>query len=73
MPSMMHSAKVVEDISALGLKGVELCLYGGCGVDALLEDQTCPRDDLDLIIRADDVEVFRFLPCREAALISDEF
>ncbi len=69
----MHAANVVEAINAFELTGVELCLYGGRGVNALLEEQTCPPDNLDIIVQADDVQAFRFLSCRDAALISDEY
>lgn len=56
MPSMMHAADVVEVIDALELAGVDVWVYGGWGIDALLEEQTRPHDDLDVIIRAEDIE-----------------
>ncbi len=56
MPGMMHAADVVEVIDALELAGVDVWVYGGWGIDALLGEQTRPHDDLDVIIRANDVE-----------------
>jgi len=56
MPSMMHAADVVEVIDALELAGVDVWVCGGWGIDALLEEQTRPHDDLDVIIRTDDIE-----------------
>jgi len=41
---MMHAA------------GVDVWVYGGWGIDALLGEQTRAHDDLDVIIRADDIE-----------------
>lgn len=56
MPSMMDGADVVEVIDALELAGVDVWVYGGWGIDALLREQTRPHDDLDVIIRADNIE-----------------
>ena len=46
----------MEVIDALELAGVDVWVYGGWGVAALLEEQTRTHDDLDVIIRADDIE-----------------
>lgn len=56
MPGMMHAADVVEIIDALESADVNVWVYGGWGIDALLGEQTRPHDDLDVIIRADDIE-----------------
>ncbi|MFC2035078.1 nucleotidyltransferase domain-containing protein [Chloroflexota bacterium] len=56
MPSMMQAVDVVEVIDALELVGIDVWVYGGWGIDALLKEQTRPHDDLDVIIRADDIE-----------------
>ena len=53
---MMHAADVGEVIDALELAGVDVWVSGGWGIDVLLGEQTRPHDDLDVIIRADDVE-----------------
>jgi lincosamide nucleotidyltransferase A/C/D/E len=53
---MMHAADVVKVIDAFELAGVNVWVYGGWGIDALLEEQTPLHDDLDVIIRADDIE-----------------
>ncbi len=52
----MHAADVVEVIDALESAGVDVWLDGGWGIDALLGEQTRRHDDLDVLIRADDVE-----------------
>lgn len=39
--------------------GIEAWLDGGWGVDALLGEQTRPHDDLDVILRVDDVPAMR--------------
>ena len=53
---MMHAADVVEVIDALELAGIDVWVHGGWGIDALLGEQTRPHDDLDVIIRVDDIE-----------------
>jgi lincosamide nucleotidyltransferase A/C/D/E len=53
---MMHAADVVEVVDALELAGIDVWVYGGWGVDALLEEQTRTHDDLDVIIGADSIE-----------------
>ncbi|MDA0988189.1 MAG: amino acid transporter [Chloroflexi bacterium] len=47
---------MVEVIDALESTGVDVWVQGGWGIDALLGEQTRPHDDLDVIIRADDIE-----------------
>ena len=53
---MMSAADVVEVLDALESAGVDVWVQGGWGVDALLQEQTRPHDDLDLIHLMDDVE-----------------
>jgi len=53
---MMSAVDVVEVIDALEAAGAEVWVYGGWGIDALLGQQTRPHDDLDIIIRSDDIE-----------------
>jgi len=53
---MLQATDVIKVIDALELAGVDVWVYGGWGIDALLEKQTRHHDDLDVIIRADDVE-----------------
>ncbi len=52
---MMRAADVVEVVDALELAGVDVWVYGGWGIDALLGKETRPHDDLDVIIQADDI------------------
>ena len=53
---MMHAPDVIEVINVLGSASVDVWVHGGWGVDALLGEQTRAHDDLDVIIRADDVK-----------------
>ena len=53
---MMHAPDVIEVINALGSASVDVLVHGGWGIDALLGEQTRAHDDLDVIIRADDVK-----------------
>ncbi len=57
MPRIMIPAvDVVEIIDALESADVDVWVYGGWGIDALLGEETRLHDDLDVIIRADDIE-----------------
>ena len=70
---MMDGADVVEVIDALELAGVDVWVYGGWGIDALLREQTRPHDDLDVIIRADDIEaVIQVTRGLDFSLMTDE-
>jgi len=53
---MMHAPDVIEVINPLGSASVDVWVHGGWGIDALLGEQTRAHDDLDVIIRADDVK-----------------
>ena len=53
--SDMEAQWAVAVVARLTESGVSLWLDGGWGVDALLGSQTRPHDDLDLIVRLDDV------------------
>jgi lincosamide nucleotidyltransferase A/C/D/E len=55
----MAADEVVAIVSALDAVGVDVWLDGGWGVDALLEAQTRPHDDLDLVCALDDVPELR--------------
>ena len=52
----MEATDVFEVINALESASVDVWVHGGWGIDALLGEQTRPHDDLDVIIRAVDVE-----------------
>ena len=54
-PRMMHADDVVGVVNALEVAGIDVWVHGGWGIDALLGEQTRPHDDLDVIIRADDI------------------
>jgi lincosamide nucleotidyltransferase A/C/D/E len=43
---------VLELVNA---QGIDLCIDGGWGVDALVGEQTRPHDDLDVVIDSDDI------------------
>ena len=51
----MPSAALVELLSLLDAAGISVWLDGGWGVDALLETQTRPHKDADLIVALVDV------------------
>jgi GrpB-like predicted nucleotidyltransferase (UPF0157 family) len=51
----MTSSDVLELLDRLDAAGVEWCLDGGWGVDALLGYETRPHDDLDLAVPAAEV------------------
>ena len=51
----MEAQRAVAVVARLTESGVSLWLDGGWGIDALLGSQTRPHDDLDLIVRLDDV------------------
>jgi lincosamide nucleotidyltransferase A/C/D/E len=52
----MTSEDVAQALDRLDAEGVWYCIEGGWGVDALLEAQTRPHDDLDLGVRLDDLD-----------------
>ena len=51
----MEGQRVLELLDCLDEVGISVWLDGGWGVDALLGTQRRPHDDLDLIVRLDDV------------------
>ncbi len=52
----MEAARVLDLLAHLSALDIPAWLDGGWGIDALLETQTRPHDDLDLVARLDDVE-----------------
>lgn len=56
---MMCAEDVLEVIAYLEAAGVAVWLDGGWGVDALLDEQTRPHDDLDVVIAAAQLDVAR--------------
>jgi lincosamide nucleotidyltransferase A/C/D/E len=53
---MMTAADVIAVVGCLDAAGVRCWLDGGWGIDALLERQTRPHDDLDLTMVAADAD-----------------
>jgi len=53
--AVMEAARVVEIVSQLDTVRVDAWLDGGWGIDALLGRQTRVHDDLDVIVRLEDV------------------
>jgi len=51
----MTAEDVVDLVSCLEARGIDVWLDGGWAVDAVLERQTRPHDDLDLIVELRDV------------------
>ena len=52
----MTAHDVVDLLALLGDAGIQAWLDGGWAVDAALEAETRPHDDLDLVVALDDVE-----------------
>ncbi len=52
----MTSERVLELLAALRSAGVAAVVDGGWGVDALLERQTRPHEDLDLVVALGEAE-----------------
>jgi len=50
----MEGPRVLELLTRLAVRGIHVWLDGGWAVDALLETQTRPHDDLDLVSRIED-------------------
>ncbi len=46
---------VLEFLDLMEASSIDVCLDGGWGIDALLGEQTREHDDLDLIVRVEDV------------------
>jgi lincosamide nucleotidyltransferase A/C/D/E len=55
----MTAERVLELLSALRSHGVRTSIDGGWGVDALVERQTRPHDDLDLVVALGDVDAIK--------------
>jgi lincosamide nucleotidyltransferase A/C/D/E len=69
---MMVAADVIRVVECLGRAGITAWLDGGWGVDALLEEQTRPHDDLDLAMAAaDDARAIAALARLGYAVMSD--
>jgi lincosamide nucleotidyltransferase A/C/D/E len=47
---------VLEVLERLDVAGVDWWIDGGWGVDALLGEETRPHDDLDLVVRREDLD-----------------
>src|SRR5262245_393056 len=57
--SRMTGDRVLELLAVLRSNGVTATLDGGWGVDALLERETRPHEDLDLVVELTDVPRIR--------------
>jgi lincosamide nucleotidyltransferase A/C/D/E len=55
----MTAVDVVGVVSTLESEGIDVWLDGGWGVDALLEEQTRPHDDIDIVLDIDAVPLVR--------------
>ena len=53
----MSAEDVVAIVTRLQGAGLPVWLDGGWGVDALVRRQTRPHDDLDIVVRIEDVPV----------------
>jgi len=57
----MTAKDVIEFVKLLNHNGIDVCIDGGWGVDALLGKQTRPHDDLDIAVQHKDVPQIRAL------------
>ena len=57
----MTADEVVELYNQLASLGVKIWIDGGWGVDALLEKQTRPHEDVDIVIQQKDLLILRQL------------
>jgi len=62
---MVHAEDVISIYQSLSANGIQVWLTGGWGIDALLQEQTRPHKDLDLIILVDDIVRMRDLLGRD--------
>lgn len=61
----MKAEDVIELYKLLEEKGIEVWIDGGWGIDALLEKQTRPHNDLDIAIKHKDTQKLRLLLSRK--------
>ena len=61
----MNAPEVIWLYKTLHQSGIAIWIDGGWGVDALLERQSRPHKDLDIVIQQEDVEKFRGLLTRQ--------
>jgi lincosamide nucleotidyltransferase A/C/D/E len=57
----MTASDVIEFVRLLNSHGIDVCIDGGWGVDALLGQQTRPHNDLDIAVEHKDVPQIRAL------------
>jgi lincosamide nucleotidyltransferase A/C/D/E len=58
---MVRAEDVISIYQSLSTNKIQVWLTGGCGIDALLQEQTRPHKDLDIIMLVDDVVPMREL------------
>jgi lincosamide nucleotidyltransferase A/C/D/E len=51
----MDAERVLASLAHLEAAGIEVWVDGGWAIDALLGEQTRPHDDLDLVVRLEDI------------------
>lgn len=56
---MTSAADVLELLDLLGAAGVEVWIDGGWGIDALVGEQTREHDDLDVVVRLEQLDAAR--------------
>lgn len=56
MQKQMTAENVIDIYQDLHERGVQIWLDGGWGVDALLERQTRPHNDVDIVVQEKDIE-----------------
>ena len=58
---MVSAEDVIHIYKRLSTNNIQVWLTGGCGIDALLQKQTRPHKDLDIIMLVDDIDRTRDL------------
>jgi lincosamide nucleotidyltransferase A/C/D/E len=62
---MVRAEDVISIYQSLAAKDIQAWLTGGWGIDALLQEQTRPHKDLDVILLLDDIVRMRCLLARD--------
>jgi lincosamide nucleotidyltransferase A/C/D/E len=65
----MRAEDVVDLVGYLETRGIQVWIDGGWGVDALLEEQTRPHDDLDLITALEEMATIQQILSRRGYLL----
>jgi len=68
---MVRAEDVISIYQVLSDNGIQVWLSGGWGIDALLQEQTRPHKDLDIIMLVDDIVRMRELLGRDGYALKE--